>query len=456
MDVIVVADDCSGQSPESPNILIKLATVEIHSYRDTLICMKSSIISVGNELITGQVVDTNAAWIASRLMQSGVEIVSHQTIGDHVEQLRESIRQSWDRSTLVIITGGLGPTPDDRTRHAIAAAFDLPLEEHAEAVAQLRMMFKQWQRPMHDSNLIQAMIPRGCEILVNQRGTAPGISYHHDDRYLFALPGVPSEMKDMFDKHIRPMISSRCSDMCSLDTTLLCFGVSEARLGELLSDLMIQDRNPQVGTTASEAVMSIRIIARGQTKSEAKNLLDSDIEEVRRRLGSDIFGEGNDTLQHIVGRLLKDQKKTISTAESCTGGLISKYLTDVPGSSSYFIRGYITYSDESKAEILGVPMNMITAEGSVSEAVARAMAAGCIKVAGTDYAISITGIAGPDGGNPPEKPIGLVYIAIACDNNIDCYRFKFGQHLTRAEVRDRSCKTALNLLRHRLLGTDTP
>lgn len=455
VDGIVVADDCGGQSSDSLYFLINVAGVEIHSYRVTLISMKSSIISVGNELITGQVVDTNAAWIASKLMQSGVQIISHQTVGDDVDRLSEMIRQSWDRSTLIIITGGLGPTPDDRTRFAIAAAFDLPLEEHAEAVAQLRTMFKQWQRTMHDSNLVQAMIPKDCEILANQRGTAPGITYHHDDRYLFALPGVPCEMKDMFDQHIQPMISSRCSDTCSLDNKLLCFGISEARLGELLSDLMREDRNPQVGITASEAVMSIRIVAKGQTRSEAKNLLDKDTEEVRRRLGSAIFSEGDDTLQHVVGRLLMDQKKTISTAESCTGGLLGKYLTDVPGSSSYFIQGYITYSNESKAEILGVPMNLISTEGSVSESVALAMADGCIKVAHTDYAISITGIAGPDGGNPPEKPIGLIYIAIACENNIDSHRFTFGQHLTRSEVRDRSCKTALNLLRHRLMGTDT-
>jgi len=225
--------------------------------------------------------------------------------------------------------------------------------------------------------------------------------------------------------------------------------------GEALADLMIRGRNPLVGTTASEAVISVRILARGR-KGEVEPLLAADVAEVRRRVGEFVFAEGDETLESVVGRMLVERGLTISTAESCTGGLIAARLTDVPGSSAYFVRGYVTYSNQAKVEALGVNTALIEEHGAVSDEVARAMAEGCRRAAATDMAIGVTGIAGPTGGNPPEKPIGLVYIALADGAGVDSVRWLFGEHLSRMDIRDRACKMALHMLRRRLLGFGKP
>jgi nicotinamide-nucleotide amidase len=232
---------------------------------------------------------------------------------------------------------------------------------------------------------------------------------------------------------------------------LLCFGISEAKLGEVLADLMVRGRNPMVGATASEAVLSVRVVTFGRDKSAAQQLADRDIREIRHRLGSVVFGEGAESLELVVGCLLRDRGATLSTAESCTGGLLAAKITDVPGSSDYFVRGLVTYSDQSKTELLGVSRTTLEAEGAVSEAVAKAMAEGCRRISQTDYALAITGLAGPSGGTP-DKPVGLVYLALADTNSVVAKRVLFGSHPTRQEIRDRSCKTAMNMLRLRLLG----
>ncbi len=421
--------------------------------------MKAIILSVGNELITGQTIDTNSAWLASRLTSMGIKVFAHQTLGDDVDLLRDAIVRSLQRdhgeASITIITGGIGPTPDDRTREAISVALGQPLEENAEAMEQIKTLFQRMQRTMHDSNRFQAKIPVGCDVLENKRGTAPGIKYHKGDQFLFALPGVPAEMKEMFDQHIVPVIEKRSFQSCILTKKLQCYGMSEAKMGELLSDMMAHDRNPLIGTTAGEAVLSVRIVATGENKSQAEMLIEKDCAEIKRRLGIAVFGDDDDTLQQAVGQLLRDQQLTVSTAESCTGGLLGKYFTDVPGSSDYFLRGYITYSNTAKIELLGISADLIDSEGAVSEPIAREMAVRCREASKSDFALSLTGIAGPGGGNPPDKPVGLVYIALASSKGVDVRRMTFGQHLNRDEVRDRSCKTALNLLRHRLLRADT-
>jgi nicotinamide-nucleotide amidase len=357
-----------------------------------------------------------------------------------------------DGASLVILTGGLGPTLDDVAREAIAAALGEPLEENSEALAQVRAFFDRWQRPMPESNRRQAMIPRGCEVIPNPRGTAPGIRCNRDDRHLYAFPGIPAEMQAMFNAAVLPRLHAVTGGATTESARLLCFGISEAKLGELLADLMQRGRNPSVGTTASHAILSVRVLSEGGSAEEARRLLQADVAEVRRRLGTTIFGEGEDTLESVVARLLVEHGKTIATAESCTGGLLSKRLTDIPGSSAYFLRGYVTYADAAKVDLLAVPADLVSKHGAVSEPVAGAMALGCRRAAGSDYAISITGIAGPTGGSPPEKPIGLVYIGLAHSTGVETLRVLCGDHLTRDEIRDRSCKMALNLLRLRLFS----
>jgi nicotinamide-nucleotide amidase len=414
--------------------------------------MDAVIISCGTELVTGQCVDTNSAWLSAQLTPLGVRVVEHVTVGDDVTHLASAIRRALDGASLVILTGGLGPTLDDVAREAVAAALGEPLEENSEALVQVRAFFDRWQRPMPESNRRQAMIPRGCEVIPNPRGTAPGIRYSRDDRHLYVFPGIPAEMQAMFSAAVLPRLRAVTGGATTESARLLCFGISEAKLGELLADLMQRGRNPSVGTTASQAILSVRILSEGGPAEEARRLLQADVAEVRRRLGTTIFGEGEDTLESVVARLLVEHGKTIATAESCTGGLLSKRLTDIPGSSAYFLRGYVTYADAAKVDLLAVPADLVSKHGAVSEPVAGAMALGCRRAAGSDYAISITGIAGPTGGSPPEKPIGLVYIGLAHSTGVETLRVLCGDHLTREEIRDRSCKTALNLLRLRLLG----
>ena len=233
---------------------------------------------------------------------------------------------------------------------------------------------------------------------------------------------------------------------------LLCFGRSEAQIGELLGDLMQAGRNPTVGTTASRGVIAVRVLARGENEADAKRLVDQDFAKIMKRLGRAVFGQGDETMQGVVGRLLIEKGRTVAVAESCTGGLLAKRLTDLPGSTAYFLRGYVTYSNEAKTDLLGVPEELIAAEGAVSEPVARAMARGCRLAARTDFALSITGIAGPAGGDPPDKPVGLVYLGLADSAGVDVRRILLGDYLSRDEIRDRSCTSALNLLRLGLLG----
>ena len=415
--------------------------------------MQAAIISVGTELATGQVVDTNAAWLAGELTRRGVQVVEHITVADDVERLANVIHRTLHEAAIefMVVTGGLGPTKDDVTREAIAAAIGQPLEENAEALAQVQDFFKRLRRRMSAVDRVQAMIPRGATILPNRRGTAPGIGWIRDNGYLFALPGVPSEMKAMFVESVLPLLEGVTDKTRTLEARLHCFGIGEAELGERLADLMTRDRNPLIGTTASGAVVTVRILATACDEAEAESKLAADVAEVRRRLGSTVFGDAEDRLQEATARLLVREDKTVAVAESCTGGLLAGSLTDVPGSSAYFLRGYVAYADQAKTDLLGVPEAMIASEGAVSEAVARAMAVGCRDASGADLALSITGIAGPGGGAPPAKPVGLVYIGLVDSTGVQVKRFLLGEHLSRDQVRDRSCKAALNLLRLRLL-----
>jgi len=417
--------------------------------------MDAVILSVGTELVTGEWLDTNSAWISTKLTSYGVRVARHVTVGDELDRVATSIRHALKASDLVIITGGLGPTEDDLSRHALAKALDMELEENAEALQQVTDFFEQREWRMSDSNRRQALIPMGCEVIFNPRGTAPGILYESeatgdsDGKTLVALPGVPAEMKVMFEAVVEPRL--RESGRVTASDRLQCFGIHESKLGEILADMMRRDRNPLVGTTASGAILSVRVMASGQSRDEAKTLLEADLTEIERRIGDRVFARGDGSLQATVAGLLTKTGRTIATAESCTGGLLATRLTDVAGSSAYFLRGFVTYSNESKIEELGVPCELIAEHGAVSEPVARAMAEGCRARAKSYYGIGITGIAGPGGGDPPDKPVGLTYVALSQSGGCEVRRFLVGEHLTREEVRDRTAKRTLNLLRLDLL-----
>ncbi len=384
-------------------------------------------------------------------VRPGVNVVRHVTVADDVGAIAESIRAAFDRRDLLLINGGLGPTPDDLTRDALAEALGRPLMEDADSLRRIRSLFAQWQRPMPAANARQAWLPEGTQALENTCGTAPGIRAELGSTQIFAMPGVPNEMMAMFERSVEPTVATSGAGAI-VTHTLNCFGASEANIAGQIEDLMRVGRKPTVGITACEGVIGVRVFARGDDAAAARAAADIDAAEVRRRLGPLVFGEQEQTLQEAVAALLFETGRTVSVAESCTGGLLAKRLTDVPGSSDYFLGGLVTYANEAKVAQLGVGPELIERHGAVSEEVAHAMADGCRIRFETDYALSVTGIAGPGGGTP-DKPVGLVYIGLAEAGRCNVERRLIGEHLDRASIRDRTCKVALNLLRRRLMKT---
>lgn len=410
--------------------------------------MIAQLISIGNELTGGQTVDTNSAWLARQLAAVGIRCTKHVTIADELAPITEAIAAASREADLLLISGGLGPTPDDLTREALAAAMGAPLELHEPSLAYIQAYFAARGRIMHDANRQQAMMPRGAEAIVNDQGTAPGVRAKLGRAEIFCMPGVPYEMKAMFEKSVRPALQT--GGAVSMEQLLRTYGMSESEVGERLKDLMRRDRNPTVGTSAAELIISIRIVAEAPSVEQCVAMLKADASDVRERLGVVVYGEAEDTLASRVGRMLIESKRTISTAESCTGGMIGKRLTDLPGSSAYMMQGFVTYSNESKSRLLGVPAELIAAKGAVSAEVAEAMARGCRERSGTDYAIAVTGVAGPTGGTV-EKPIGLVYVGLATPGEVIVRELRQGDNLRRDQVRDRAAKAALNLIRLTLL-----
>jgi nicotinamide-nucleotide amidase len=407
------------------------------------------IISIGTELVLGQSVDTNAAWLAEQLAAAGIRCDRHITVPDDLASIRDTLRQAAESCDLIIATGGLGPTIDDVTREALAEAAGVTLETDAASVEQIRAFFACRGREMPERNKVQARIPRGAQAIENTCGTAPGVHMDLDNTPCYALPGVPFEMKEMFTRDVLPGVRAAAGGRVLRCRRLQCFGLGESDIGEQLRDLMAPGRNPMVGTTAELGVIGVRINASGDSADTADGLLDEAEAEVRARLGEVVFGREGDTLASAVGARLTTRGETLSTAESCTGGLIAKMLTDVPGSSAYFVGGAVAYANELKQQLLGVPAEMLDSAGAVSEPVARAMAEGARRRFGSTYALSVTGIAGPAGGTP-DKPVGLVFFGLAAPAGVGVRQVRFGSDARRDVIRQRAARTALNMLRLRV------
>ena len=411
----------------------------------------AAIISCGNELILGSVVDTNTAWLAARLTELGITTTLHITLGDDEDDIAAAVVQAAGKAETVILSGGLGPTLDDVTRQAVAKALGVEMYEDAVCLEHVKGFFARRGRPMPDTNRVQALVPVGAKPIHNTCGTAPGIRAEMGKATIYVVPGVPIEMQEMFDRSIKPELLAKAGGRSVQGRKILCFGAGESDIANQIADLMKRGRNPLVGTTPHEMIIGVRVVATGGSPQEAKDLLEKDVAEIRRRLGDLVYGQDEDTLAEAVGGMLIDAKRTVATAESCTGGWLAKSLTDLSGSSAYFARGYVTYSNQSKTELLGVPAGLIGQYGAVSEEVAKAMAMGCKARAETDFAIGITGIAGPTGGSA-EKPVGLVHIALAGPKGTEARKLSFGEHLQRRQIRDRATKVALNMLRLAILA----
>ncbi len=413
--------------------------------------MIAELISAGTELLLGEIVDTNAVYLSKQLARIGVDVYYRHTVGDNLGRLVEVLRLALQRSDVIIITGGLGPTQDDITREAIAEASSRALVRSDQAVTELNAFFAARGRVPTPNNLRQADAPEGADLIPNHCGTAPGIRLEHDQSTIFALPGPPVELQPMFTEAVLPYLIEHLGAAGGRLFTreLLLADIGESNAADVLTDLILKQTDPTIAMYASPAQVRIRLATKDVSEQAARQRIAAVEAEIRRLLGDYIFGVDDDTVEKVIGDLLRKRNATLAVAESCTGGLIASRITDVPGSSDYFLGGIVSYANEVKHNILGVPAEVLTTHGAVSEQCAAAMAQGARKVTNADFAVATTGIAGPGGGTP-EKPVGLVYVAVADEAGTLVENFNWPG--SREQFKRRVSQIALNILRKRIAG----
>lgn len=411
--------------------------------------MNAEIISVGTELLLGHTVNTDTAIVARALSDLGINMMFSCTVGDNVERLKAALTQSLERSDMVITTGGLGPTGDDLTKETIAETAGVKLVMHGPSMQRIEQYFA--GRPIGETQKKQAMLPENCTVLKNDVGTAPGCAFEtENDKIIIMLPGPPSELTPMLNNYAVPFLAEKVH-ACIVSIDIHVFGRGEGAVAEMLSDLT-DGANPTVATYAKEAEMFVRVTAKAGTKEEADKMCRPLVEQISERIGNTVYSTDTDSLEEVVVNKLKQKGMRIATAESCTGGLLAKRITDISGASEVFEMGAVTYSNRIKSLLLDVPEEMLAQYGAVSEQTARAMADGICKKAGSDIGVGITGIAGPTGGTP-EKPVGLVYIAMS--NGTETWVRKMpgtGRVRSREYQRTLAASNALDMVRRYLDG----
>lgn len=409
----------------------------------------AELIAVGTELLLGNIANTDAQMISEGLSQLGINVYYHTVVGDNPERVRQAVDIARHRADILITTGGLGPTCDDLTKVAIAQAFGKELVYHAPSAQRIRDRFAAMERPVTENNFQQAMLPEGCTVLDNDWGTAPGVAFEAEGTHVIMLPGPPKECEMMFRHRAVPYLKA-LSDGVIVSRTVKTFGIGESAAEALLRDLMNSLQNPTLAPYAKPTGTELRITAHAQTEAEALALIVPVEKQVKEILGDKVIGVDVGSLEEVCYALLKEKGLTVGTAESCTGGLIAKLITDLPGSSTLFRGGIVSYTNEVKAGVLGVPQDMLDRYGAVSPQVAEAMARGAKKALGCDIALSTTGVAGPD---PDDRgnPIGLVYLGLAYGDQCYVTAFHAGK-VARERVRRQSAQTALDLLRRYLTG----
>ena len=411
--------------------------------------MKTEIISIGSELTSGQNLDTNSQWLSRRLAEIGIPVGWHTTVADDLEANVEAFRIAAGRARLVLASGGLGPTQDDLTREALARAAGVELVLNETMLAQIEAMFRRRSRSMPERNRVQALFPAGAEPIPNDRGTAPGIWMRIGGCTIAAMPGVPPEMFHMYETQVRPRLRALgLGGGVLVQRKLNAFGAGESAMEEKLLDLTRRGHIPEVGITVSDAVISLRILARAASLEEAQAQIAPVERTIRERLGELVFGVDEEDLQDVVVRLLAEKRRSLAVAEGVTGGLVAERLTSVAGAGAWFRGGVIAYDNPLKVELLGVPQTLLDEKGAVSAEVAEAMAAGCRARLGTDLTVSTVGVAGPGEGGA-DKPVGLVYVGLAWEGGSSAVSFSWTG--TRAEVQRRTAKLALNRVRLHLL-----
>lgn len=405
--------------------------------------MRCELLSVGTEILLGDIVNTNAQFLAKELASMGIDIYYQSVVGDNKERMLQAFKEGLSRSDMIITTGGLGPTKDDMTKELACEYFGYKCELHEESLESIKEYFRRMGRDFVESNEKQAYFPKEAIILKNNAGTAPGAIIKKDDKTIIVLPGPPSEMKRMFDESVRPYLE-KLTGYTIVSEVVRIHGVGESKVEELVQDLIDNGKNPTVAPYAKEGEVTLRVTAKAKTKEEGEKLIDPVLTEIKNRLGDSIYNIGEEGLNLTVAKLLVDKKLTIGTSESCTGGLLGAGLIDYPGISSSFLEGAITYSNEAKIKTLGVKEETLEKFGAVSEETAREMAEGIRKRCGADIGVSTTGIAGPDGGTD-DKPVGLVYIGLSIGDKTIVTRNVFNGD--RNSVRRRACLKAFDMIR---------
>ncbi|MCB1025283.1 MAG: competence/damage-inducible protein A [Acidobacteria bacterium] len=410
--------------------------------------LSAEIIAIGSELLTPDKTDTNSLWLTAKLNEIGIEVKLKTIVGDDKMRLEETIRDAVSRSDIVITTGGLGPTEDDITREVSAKAIGRELVFKEELVGDLILKFRSYGKVMPEKNKRQAFIIEGSEVLPNPRGSAVGMILDADEKFFVILPGPPRELKPMFSDLVLPRLARSAGETFVRRRSLRVAGMGESALDELIAPIYTAYDNPQTATLFNKSEIEVQLTAQGSTAEEAEKLIDELADKIVEKLGIAVFALHGETMEEVVGKMLAERGETISVAESCTGGLIGQRLTEISGSSAYFIEGAVTYSNEAKHRALGVPKEVIENHGAVSAEVAELMASGIRERAKTDYALSVTGIAGPTGGTD-EKPVGTVFIGYSDGSGTSSLQVHFPGE--RYLIRWRSSQTALDYLRRKII-----
>lgn len=410
------------------------------------------ILCIGTEILLGNIVNTNSADISRMLAELGIDMYHHTVVGDNPERLCEALEIAFSRNNIVITTGGLGPTYDDLSKETIADYFGRKLVRHEPSVKAIESFFCRIGSQMTENNLKQAMMPEGCTVLANHHGTAPGAILEGDGKIAIMLPGPPREMRPMFQNEVMPWLAKRSVKLLRSHCVYF-FGIGESALEHALREEMQQMQNPTMAPYAKDGEVMLRITAGAPTEAEAEQLMQPVIAMLQARFGDLIYGIDVENLQTAAVQALREKELCAAFAESCTGGLVGKRITEVPGSSEVFHCGIVSYSNDIKHSVLGVSEETLTAHGAVSRETAREMAQGVRRLSGADIGISVTGLAGPDGGTT-EKPVGLVYIGIASDWRNEEIELRLGRGYDdqRELIRYLASSHALSLLRKTALG----
>jgi nicotinamide-nucleotide amidase len=406
--------------------------------------MTAEIISIGDEVLIGQIVNTNAAWMSRQLNFAGVQVRFVSVVGDNAADIRHGLELALSRADLVLLTGGLGPTHDDITKKVVAEFFDsseMALDE--KVLAHVTALFRRRNLRMTPANEEQALVPKKSTVLWNDFGTAPGLLFEREGRYCIVMPGVPAEMQHLVSERVLPFVKARLHHSVIRHRTIRAYGIAESHLFEKLSPISDLEKYGRVAFLPTYSGVDVRISVYAAEIAEAEQRIRAAQEIFLARAGQHVYGFDDETMEAVIGRLLLEQKAALAVAESCTGGLLAHRITNVSGSSQYFDRGLVTYGNAAKVQMLGVPEEILLAHGAVSEECAAAMAAGIRRTSGTTYGLSTTGIAGPTGGTE-EKPVGLVWVGVATPARVFAQKALFSKD--RLVNKERFSQMALNLL----------